>query len=494
MHVQITHNAPHTLTASCIVVTIDQAGKLCNAGKQLDQAANGYLSARFEAKDITGKLAQTLLLPAVAGIEAERVLMIGRGDGALKRGQLNTLLSALASATSNMGGSIALALSDLDTDTTNTSALAKRTAQALATSQYRYTTTVTQKDDAPAATSPETLIWISDHDDVTDADLITGISTAKGINHARELGNLPANICTPAYLAEQARVLESEHDRIRTRILDEDELETLGAGAFVSVSKGSVLPGQLIIMHYQGASDDSPWHMLVGKGVTFDTGGISLKPGAKMDEMKFDMCGAASVFGTMTALAELQPNINVVALVAAAENMPAGNASKPGDVVTSLAGTTIEILNTDAEGRLVLCDALTYGIEQFKPASVVDIATLTGACMAALGGVNSGLFTEDEALAGELLKASERSGDGLWRLPLQDDYQELLHSNFADIANIGGPLAGATTAACFLSRFTKGTPWAHLDIAGTAWLSGGKDKGSTGRPVSLLVDYLLAKA
>lgn len=493
MHVQITHNAPHTLATSCIVVTIDQAGKLCNAGKQLDQAANGYLSARFEAKDITGKLAQTLLLPAVAGIDAERVLMIGRGDGALKRGQLNTLLSALASVTSNIDGSIALALSGIDTDV-DTNALAKRAAQALAISQYRYTTTVTQKDNAPSTTGPDTLIWVSDNDNVTDADLTVGICTANGINRARELGNLPANICTPGYLAEQARTLEAEHDRIRTRILDEDELDKLGAGAFVSVSKGSVLPGQLIIMHYQGASDDSPWHMLVGKGVTFDTGGISLKPGAKMDEMKFDMCGAASVFGTMTALTELQPNINVVAMVAAAENMPAGNASKPGDVVTSLSGTTIEILNTDAEGRLVLCDALTYGIEQFKPASVVDIATLTGACMAALGGVNSGLFTEDDSLANELLEASERSGDGLWRLPLQDDYQELLHSNFADIANIGGPLAGATTAACFLSRFTKGTPWAHLDIAGTAWLSGGKDKGSTGRPVSLLVDYLLAKA
>jgi len=233
--------------------------------------------------------------------------------------------------------------------------------------------------------------------------------------------------------------------------------------------------------------------MILGKGITFDTGGISLKPGLGMDEMKYDMCGAASVLGTMQALLTLKPAINVIGMITSAENMPAGHASKPGDVVASLSGKTIEILNTDAEGRLVLCDALTYGIDNFKPASIVDIATLTGACMAALGRVNSGLFTTDEALAGELQNAASHSGDKVWRLPLEDDYQELLDSNFADIANIGGPLAGATTAACFLSRFTEGTPWAHLDIAGTAWNTGGKTKGATGRPVPLLVNYLLAK-
>ena len=305
---------------------------------------------------------------------------------------------------------------------------------------------------------------------------------------------MPPNICTPTYLAEQAEALAEETGLIETIIIDEAELDAMGAGAFVSVSKGSTEPGKFIIMKYQGAKDanEAP-HLILGKGITFDTGGISLKPGAGMDEMKYDMCGAASVLGTMTALTELKPNINIIGMITTAENMPAGNASKPGDVVTTLSGKTVEILNTDAEGRLVLCDALTYAIDNLKPASIVDIATLTGACMMALGTVNSGLFTEDESLATELQKAAVDSHDKVWRLPLEDDYQEQLDSNFADIANIGGRLAGSTTAACFLARFTEGQSWAHLDIAGTAWHSGGKNKGSTGRPVPLLVNYLLNK-
>ena len=270
-------------------------------------------------------------------------------------------------------------------------------------------------------------------------------------------------------------------------------MEAMGAGAFYSVSKGSTAPGKVIIMEYKGAGDAQP-HMIVGKGITFDTGGISLKPGAKMDEMKYDMCGAASVLGTMKTIAAIKPAVNIVAIITSAENMPAGNASKPGDVVTSLAGLTIEILNTDAEGRLVLCDALTLGIRDYKPATCVDVATLTGACMAALGKVNSGLFTTDEDLAGELLAAGQTSGDRVWRLPLEEDYKPGLDSNFADMANIGGPLAGATTAACFLSSFTEYTRWSLVDIEWPAWDGAGMTKGSTGRPVPLLTTYLLNKA
>jgi leucyl aminopeptidase len=333
------------------------------------------------------------------------------------------------------------------------------------------------------------VIWLGSD---VDAAFTKGAAIGAGISFAKELANMPPNICTPTWLAENAVTL-TQDQALETTILDEDQLAEMGAGAFVSVSKGSSEPGKIIVMQYRGADDpNAAPHMILGKGITFDTGGISLKPGLKMDEMKYDMCGAASVLGTMKAILALKPKVNVLAIVTSAENMPAGNASKPGDVVTSLSGKTIEILNTDAEGRLVLCDALTYGINNYKPASIVDIATLTGACMAALGEVNSGLFTTDEAMAEQLQTAAQYSNDKVWRLPLEEEYQDLIDSNFADIANIGGPLAGATTAACFLSRFTEGTPWAHLDIAGTAWV-GGKAKGATGRPVSLLVNYLLNK-
>ncbi|MGJ8687535.1 MAG: leucyl aminopeptidase, partial [Spongiibacteraceae bacterium] len=312
-----------------------------------------------------------------------------------------------------------------------------------------------------------------------------------GINTARELGNLPGNICTPSYIANQAKALGRKHASLSVSVLDEKKMQQLGMGALLSVSAGSDQPAKLIVIEHQGAAKSVAPHVLVGKGVTFDTGGISLKPGPKMDEMKYDMCGAASVVGTLSAVAEMALKCNVVGIVAAAENMPGSKATKPGDVVTSMSGQTIEVLNTDAEGRLVLCDALSYA-EKFKPASVIDIATLTGACVVALGKHASGLFSNNDNLADDLLAAGNTARDRAWRMPLWDDYQSQLDSNFADIANIGGPEAGSVTAACFLSRFTKAYPWAHLDIAGAAWISGA-DKGATGRPVALLCEYLLAK-
>jgi leucyl aminopeptidase len=307
----------------------------------------------------------------------------------------------------------------------------------------------------------------------------------------RDLGNLPGNVCTPTYLGETAKKLAKDFD-MKVEVLGLKQLEALKMGSLLSVTRGTAQPPQFIVLQYQGAGAKAAPVVLVGKGVTFDSGGISLKPGEAMDEMKYDMCGAASVLGTLRAVAELGLKLNVVGIIPAVENMPSGTATKPGDIVTSMSGQTIEILNTDAEGRLILCDALTYA-ERFKPAAVIDIATLTGACIIALGHHNSGLFSKNDELAGELLDASREASDPAWRLPLDDEYQEQLKSNFADIANIGGRPAGSVTAACFLSRFTEAYPWAHLDIAGTAWKSGAA-KGATGRPVPLLTQFLIDRA
>jgi leucyl aminopeptidase len=312
-----------------------------------------------------------------------------------------------------------------------------------------------------------------------------------GLDLARNLGNQPPNVCNPGYLLREARRL-SRLDKVSVSSLDEKRMKELGMGAFLSVTQGSDTPGYLIIARYRGGKADAPPVVLVGKGITFDTGGISLKPGANMDEMKFDMCGAATVLGTFRAAAEAKLPINLIAVLAAAENMPSGRASRPGDIVRTLSGKTVEILNTDAEGRLVLCDALTY-VERFKPKAVIDVATLTGAMIVALGSAASGLFSRDDALASELLAAGERSGDRAWRMPLWDEYQDMLKSNFADVPNIGSPGAGSITAACFLARFTENYPWAHLDIAGSGF-QGGAAKGATGRPVGLLFRYLLDQA
>ncbi len=319
--------------------------------------------------------------------------------------------------------------------------------------------------------------------------LAEGVAIASGVELARRLGNLPGNICTPTYLADQARELAKSSKQLRVSVMDEARMKKLGMGALLSVARGSREPARLITLEYKGGKPGERPVALVGKGITFDSGGISIKPGAAMDEMKFDMCGAASVLGTLRACIELELPLNVVGIIPASENLPDGNASKPGDIVTSMSGQTIEVLNTDAEGRLVLCDALTY-CGKFDPAVVVDIATLTGACVIALGGHAAGLLSNNDALATDLLAAGDTAGDRAWRMPLWEDYQQQLDSNFADMANIGGREAGTITAACFLSRFTRDYDWAHLDIAGVAW-KGGKEKGATGRPVPLLTRYLL---
>jgi len=314
------------------------------------------------------------------------------------------------------------------------------------------------------------------------------VATAHGMATTKDLGNLAPNVCTPTYLASEARKLATGHDKLKTKIIDEAQMAKLGMGAFLSVTRGSRQPAKLICMEYRGGKASDKPVVFVGKGVTFDTGGISIKPSATMDEMKYDMCGAASVFGVMHAVCELKLKCNVIGVVAAAENMPDGDASRPGDVVTSMSGQTIEILNTDAEGRLVLCDTLTY-VQRYKPAVVIDIATLTGSAIVALGHISSAMLSNDQPLADALLEASQSCGDLTWQLPLWEDYQSQLDSNFADMANIGGRPAGTVTAACFLARYAEDYRWAHLDIAGIAWLSG-KAKGATGRPVPLLMQYL----
>ena len=356
---------------------------------------------------------------------------------------------------------------------------------------YQYDETKSTKATPPVL---QNIRFVVASDQVENAEdgLLDGTAVANGMSIARELGNLPGNICTPTYLSKEALDLADGYDNIECEILDEAAMHELGMHCLLSVGTGSAEPSQLIVIKYSGGKTDEQPHVLVGKGVTFDTGGISLKPGAAMDEMKFDMCGAASVMGTMHAIAEMELPMNVIGVIAAAENMPSDKATKPGDVVTTMSGKTVEILNTDAEGRLVLCDALTY-VERFNPKTVIDIATLTGAVIVALGHTASAVMSNSDALANELIEAGEYAADRTWRLPLWDEYQELLDSNFADIANIGGPAAGSITAACFLARFTEKYDWAHLDIAGIAW-SKGKEKGASGRAVPILCQYLMNTA
>jgi leucyl aminopeptidase len=316
------------------------------------------------------------------------------------------------------------------------------------------------------------------------------VATAHGIEYTKYLGNLPGNFCTPTRLGEEAKKLAKSHG-LKVTVMDRKQIEKLGMGSFLSVTNGSDEPPRFIVMEYAGGKKGAAPTVFVGKGITFDTGGISLKPAPDMDHMKWDMSGAGTVFGVMRAVGEAKPKQNIVGIVAACENMPSGKATKPGDVFTSMSGQTIEVLNTDAEGRLILCDALTYA-ERFKPRAVIDIATLTGACVIALGSVNAGLFSTNDELANSLLASGKKANDRFWRMPLEDEYQEALNSNFADMANVGGREGGAITAACFLWRFAKKYPWAHLDIAGVAYKGAGKEKGASGRPVAALMDYVMS--
>lgn len=473
----------------CIAVAVFEGNTLSPAAETLNTASDGALQRALERGDISGKAGQTLLLQDLNGIESPRVLLVGSGkNGKATENDFNTTTMAMAKCLNSSAAQHAIScLAEVTVGERDTAWKVRQTATNVETSQYRYTQTKKSEDPEKPLTELGFL--------ATDADVAVighaaniGAATGRGMNFARELGNLPGNICTPTYLADQAIQLGKDYDNLAVDVLEEEDMAELGMGSLLSVSRGSREPAKLITLNYGGGGDSKPV-VLVGKGLTFDAGGISLKPAPGMDEMKYDMCGSASVMGTIRAIAELQLPINVIGVIPSSENLPDGDANKPGDVVTSMAGKTIEILNTDAEGRLILCDALTYS-KRFEPATVIDIATLTGAVIVALGSNATGLMANNQELADDLLKAGTESHDRAWQLPLWDDYQKQLDSNFADIANVGGKEAGSVTAACFLSRFTEDFKWAHLDIAGTAW-NGGKEKGATGRPVPMLMQYLL---
>lgn len=483
---------PETLKTATLVIAVGEGRKLGASAKAVDEATGGAIANLLKRGDLAGKVGQTLLLQDLPNLKAERVLLVGAGkERELSDRAYRKLVSAVLGNLKNLGGADAvLALGDLAVKGRNAHGKARLQVETLADGTYVFDRFKSQKAEAPKL---KKITLLADKADTAAVEqgAREAQAIANGMALTRDLGNLPPNLCHPTFLGEQAKALGKEFKGLKVEVLDEKKLRELGMGSFLAVAQGSDQPPRLIVLQYNGAKkkDEAP-HVLVGKGITFDTGGISLKPGLGMDEMKFDMCGAASVFGTFRAVLELQLPINLVGVMACAENMPSGGATRPGDIVTTMSGQTVEILNTDAEGRLVLCDALTY-VERFKPQSVVDIATLTGACIVALGSNTSGLMGNNDALIKQLLKAGEVADDRAWQLPLFDEYQEQLDSPFADIANIGGPKAGTITAGCFLSRFAKKFHWAHLDIAGTAWISGGKDKGATGRPVPLLTQYLL---
>ncbi|UUD65195.1 leucyl aminopeptidase [Pseudomonas seleniipraecipitans] len=482
---------PETLKTATLVIPVGEGGSLGATAKALDAASGGAISALLKRGDLAGKPGQTLLAHSLPNLKAERVLLVGTGkDAEMSDRQLRKLIAAVYGVLKNLGGSDAvLALQDAQVKNRDAYGTTRLLVESLADAGYQFDRFKSQKA-TPSALKKITLI--TDKANVADVEraAVEARAIAIGMALTKDLGNLPPNICHPSYLAEQAKDLAKAHKNLKVEILDEKKLQALGAGAFLAVGQGSDQPPRLIVLNYQGAKKTEQPYVLVGKGITFDTGGISIKPAAGMDEMKYDMCGAASVFGTLRAVLEMQLPINLVCLFACAENMPSGNATRPGDIVTTMSGQTVEILNTDAEGRLVLCDTLTYA-ERFKPQAVIDIATLTGACIVALGSNVSGLMGNDDDLVQDILSAGRQADDRAWQLPLYEEYQEQLDSPFADIANIGGPKAGTITAGCFLSRFAKSYKWAHLDVAGTAWISGGKDKGASGRPVPLLTQYLL---
>lgn len=477
----------------CVCLPIFDNQSLCKTGELIDTDFNNIISKSIETLGIESEIGKAFVLP-LADANFSRVLLLGFGDQKeISNDTLRKNAKALASQIKDTNiKHLSIALDKANLTKEQHVLFTKSCINEIENTQYNFDQFKTKKSPKSTLTQVDFQCENEVQEDL-QATCSLAEALSKGVNTAKDLGNLPGNICTPSYLAEQAEDLAKTSKNFKVKVLEESDLEKLNMGAFLSVSKGSTEPGKLIVLEYQGSTNDEPPHILVGKGITFDSGGISLKPGAQMDEMKYDMCGAASVMGTMTAIAQIQPKLNIVSIIASAENMPAGNASKPGDIVTSASGQTIEILNTDAEGRLVLCDALTYA-EKYKPASVVDIATLTGACIVALGHSTSAVMGNNDQVVNELLEAGTETNDKAWQLPIWDDYQELIDSPFADMQNIGGKGAGSITAACFLSRFAKAFPWAHLDVAGTAWVSGGKNKGATGRPVPMLLQYLLNKA
>lgn len=491
------------LKTACVVIGVYESKKLTPEAESLN--CQGAISAVLKSGELTGKVGSTLVLRNLAGVTAERIVLVGLGSAPTTKvpSLLNNItFQKIAQATAKcLAGLCATdALITLTLHAENCHAAIRSLVLEMRANAHRRDNLKSKPE--TISTGINKIAFAVLKKELHNATISVAQSTAlaNGIALTKQLADLPANICTPTYLANAAKKIAKEFNsasaKLSIEILDRKQCQALKMGSFLSVTNGSDEPPKFIVLKHMGGKAKEAPVVLVGKGITFDSGGISLKPGLNMDEMKYDMGGAASVLGTMRAIAELKLKLNVIAVIPSCENMPNGRATKPGDIVTSMSGLTIEVLNTDAEGRLILCDALTY-VERFKPAAVIDIATLTGACITALGHHNSGLFTRhDEAhdkLANELLAAGVDTGDTAWRMPIDEAYQEQLKSNFADVANIGGPPAGSITAACFLERFTKQYTWAHLDIAGTAWKSGAA-KGATGRPVALLTTFLINRS
>lgn len=489
-----TSSAASRRTAGAIIVGVYERGKLGSAAQELDSASGGQIGKLARSGDVSGSLGKCAVLSSLKNVRAQRIIVVGLGKSSeFTASRLRKATSAAVEAISTHKVKDLITYLTLENVAGGSAYyLARYSVQAIGDSLYRFEE---MKSGRRAAAMPLSKIGIAvaTRADAKKAELgaAHGDAIVASMNLAKDLGNLPPNVCTPTYLARTAQGLGKKYKNLITSIVNEAEMKKLGMHSLLSVTAGTVEPAKLIVMKYKGAGKQAP-AVLVGKGITFDSGGISLKPGPGMDEMKYDMCGAASVIATMAAVASLKLPINVIGIVPACENLPSGTATRPGDIVKSMSGQTIEILNTDAEGRLILCDALTYA-RRFKPAVMIDVATLTGACVIALGHHHTAVMSNTDTLAGDLLNAGVAADDRAWQLPMAEEYDQQLKSNFADFANVGGRDGGAITAACFLAKFTQGIDWAHLDIAGTAWMSGAK-KGGTGRPVPLLTEYLLARA
>jgi len=490
MQLNLDNNQPISISTECLVIGITEGGPLSPATKAVDEASGGAISRMLEGGDIETGLGKTSFLPGLPGLATQRVLAAGFGKHEkldLARFDRGCLAAGKALRDHPLTH-CHVCVHDVEFGEIKIAHRLKQAALAIHRANYLYTATKTLKKDAPAPVLTASFQGAED----LQAAINQADAFASGFEKARNLGDLPPNICNPAYLAQDAESIAAQYENVELEILEEDDMSELGMDALLSISSGSANSAKLIILKYSGAADDQPPVALVGKGITFDSGGLSLKSGENMMQMKYDMCGAAGVIGAFVACAKLQMPVNVICIVVAVENMPDGAACRPGDVVTSMSGKTIEVLNTDAEGRLVLCDALTY-CQKFNPDVIIDAATLTGACVIALGHHATGLISNDDALAEDLLAAGQSIVDRAWRLPLWEEYQSQLDSPFADMKNIGGMPGGVLTAACFLSRFAEDQRWAHLDVAGSAWKWGGDD-GATGRPAGLLAQYLLDRS
>ncbi|AOT07161.1 leucyl aminopeptidase [Pseudoalteromonas luteoviolacea] len=495
MEFSVKSGSPEKQRSACIVVGVYEPRRLSPVGEQLDKISEGYISNLLRRGDLEGKPGQVLLLHHVPNVLSERVLLVGCGkERELDDKQYKQIISKTINTLNETGSMEAVCfLTEQHVKGRDTYWKVRQAVETTQDCLYTFNQLKSKKSEARRPLR-KIVFNVPTRRELTIGEnaIEHGLAIAAGAKLCKDVANMPPNICNPRYLGEQAELLANEFDNVTVNLVGEKEMEELGMHSYLAVGRGSENESVMSVIHYTGASDKQAPIVFVGKGLTFDSGGISLKPGEGMDEMKYDMGGAAGVLGLMRAVVEMQLPLNVIGVLAGCENMPSSRAYRPGDILTTMSGQTVEVLNTDAEGRLVLCDALTY-VEAFEPETVVDVATLTGACIIALGHHASGVLSNHNPLAHDLLKASEQSGDRAWQLPLWDDYQEQLKSPFADFTNLGGRPAGTITAACFLSKFTKKYNWAHIDVAGTAWKSGA-NKGATGRPVPMLMQYLLNRA